>query len=136
MKQKTDREDARLMQKLLLENRFPRIWVPDPENRDLRQLLWHRHRLVQMRTRIMNQLQALAMNEGYRWPFVIFHSFRIQRLRAINSSLLGPGIGIYSGENFRANLGFYCRLLKRFFLLSAHRFFISSDNRFLPAGVR
>ena len=32
--------------KLLLENRFPRIWVPSPENRDLRQLLWHRHRLV------------------------------------------------------------------------------------------
>jgi len=27
-KQKTDREDARLMRKLLLENRFPRIWVP------------------------------------------------------------------------------------------------------------
>jgi hypothetical protein len=39
----------------------------DPENRDLRQLLWHRHRLVQMRSRIMNQLQALAMNEGKRW---------------------------------------------------------------------
>jgi len=55
------------MLKLLLENRFPRIWVPSPENRDLRQLLWHRHRLVQMRTRIMNQLQAVAMNEGYRW---------------------------------------------------------------------
>src|SRR4030081_2070052 len=66
-KQKTDREDARLMLKLLLENSFPRIWVPSPENRDLRQLLWHRHRLVQMRTRIMNQLQAVAMNEGYRW---------------------------------------------------------------------
>jgi transposase len=45
--------------KLLLEDTFPRIWVPSPENRDLRQLLWHRHRLVQMRTRIMNQLQAL-----------------------------------------------------------------------------
>jgi transposase len=40
-KQKTDRNDAQL-------------------------LLWHRHRLVQMRTRIMNQLQALAMNEGNR----------------------------------------------------------------------
>src|ERR1700747_2092336 len=71
-KQKTDREDARLMRKLLLENRFPRIWVPDPENRDLRQLLWHRHRLVQMRTRIMNQLQAVAMNEGYRWKKKLF----------------------------------------------------------------
>ncbi len=63
-KQKTDREDARLLLRLLRENNFPRIWVPSPENRDLRQLLWHRHRLVQMRTRIMNPLQALAMNEG------------------------------------------------------------------------
>jgi len=66
-KQKTDRNDAQLLLKLMLEDRFPRIWVPSPENRDLRQLLWHRHRLVQMRTRIMNQLQALAMNEGRRW---------------------------------------------------------------------
>jgi transposase len=66
-KQKTDRQDAQLLLKLLRENRFPRVWVPTPENRDLRQLLWHRHRLVQMRTRIMNQLQALAMNEGKRW---------------------------------------------------------------------
>src|SRR5437870_3081636 len=65
-KQKTDREDARLMRKLLLEDRFPRIWVPDPENRDLRQLLWHRHRLVQMRTRVMNQLHVIALNEGVR----------------------------------------------------------------------
>jgi transposase len=63
----TDREDARLLLKLMLEDRFPQIWVPSPENRDLRQLLWHRHRLVQMRTRMMKQLQALAMNEGKRW---------------------------------------------------------------------
>jgi transposase len=66
-KQKTDRQDAQLLLTLLLENRFPRIWIPSAENRDLRQLLWHRHRLVQMRTRIMNQLQAVAMNEGQRW---------------------------------------------------------------------
>src|SRR5271154_3794185 len=65
-KQKTDRNDAQLLLKLLLDNSFPKIWIPSPENRDLRQLLWHRHRMVQMRTRIMNQLQALAMNEGQR----------------------------------------------------------------------
>src|SRR5437870_9531514 len=65
-KKKTDREDARLMLKLLLENRFPRIWVPSPENRDRRQLLWHRHRLVQMRTRVKNQVQAIALDEGIR----------------------------------------------------------------------
>src|ERR1700745_2942841 len=38
-KQKTDREDARLLLKLLLEKRFSRIWVPSPENRDLWELL-------------------------------------------------------------------------------------------------
>src|SRR5216117_3194864 len=71
-KQKTDRQDAELLLRLLIEDRFPRIWVADEENRDLRQLLWHRHRLVQMRTRIMNQLQAVALNEGYRWKKKLF----------------------------------------------------------------
>jgi transposase len=65
-KQKTDRQDAQLILRLLMEDRFPRIWVPSWENRDLRQLLWHRHRMVQARTRIMNQLQAVALNEGLR----------------------------------------------------------------------
>src|SRR6195256_4211003 len=65
-KQKTDRQDAELILRLLVEDRFPRIWVPSGENRDLRQLLWHRHRMVQARTRIMNQLQAVALNEGLR----------------------------------------------------------------------
>src|SRR5690348_1998741 len=65
-KQKTDRQDAQLILQLMLENRFPRIWVPDAENRDLRQLLWHRHRLVQMRTRVMNQLHVVPLNEGLR----------------------------------------------------------------------
>ena len=65
-KQKTDRQDAQLILRLRLEDRFPRIWVPSWENRDLRQLLWHRHRMVQARTRVMNQLQAVALNEGLR----------------------------------------------------------------------
>ena len=63
-KQKTDRQDAQHILGLLLKNDFPPIWVPSWENRDLRQLLWHRHRMVQARTRIMNQLQAVALNEG------------------------------------------------------------------------
>jgi transposase len=65
-KQKTDRQDAQLLLRLMMEDRFPRIWVPDAANRDVRQLLWHRHRLVQMRTRVMNQLHVVALNEGLR----------------------------------------------------------------------
>jgi len=65
-KQRNDRFDAQHILKLMLEGNFPRIWVPTPENRDVRQLVLHRHRLVGMRTRVMNQLQAIAMNEGVR----------------------------------------------------------------------
>jgi transposase len=38
-KQKRDRQDAQHILRLLLEDRFPQIWVPSWENRDLRQLL-------------------------------------------------------------------------------------------------
>jgi len=34
-KQKTDRQDAQLLLTLLVEDRFPSIWVPNGENRDL-----------------------------------------------------------------------------------------------------
>jgi transposase len=77
-KQKTDRQDAQLILKLMLKDDFPRIWVPSWENRDLRQLLWHRHRMVQARTRIMNQLQAVALNEGLRCKKRLWRSRRPQ----------------------------------------------------------
>jgi transposase len=56
-KQKTDRRDARHILKLLMERRFPRLWQPSAGERDLRQLLIHRHRLVEIRTRVKNGLQ-------------------------------------------------------------------------------
>lgn len=62
--QKTDRRDAAHLLKLLVEGRFPRLWVPDRETRDLRQLLIHRHKLVQIRARVKNGLQHLALNQG------------------------------------------------------------------------
>jgi transposase len=63
-KQKTDQRDAALILDLLLANRFPRIWVPSTAERDLRQLLWHRHKLVSLRTMLGNQLHFLAMSQG------------------------------------------------------------------------
>jgi transposase len=80
-KQKTDRQDAQLILKLMLKDDFPRIWVPSWENRDIRQLLWHRHRMVQARTRIMNQLQAVALNEGLRCKKRLWRTER-QRLES------------------------------------------------------
>ncbi len=65
-KQKTDKRDAKHLLQLLLEKRFPAIWVPSMEELDMRQLLKHRHTLVQMRTRVKNQLQHIAINEGFQ----------------------------------------------------------------------
>ena len=63
-KQKTDERDALHLLDLLLTNRFPRVWVPSPEERDARQLLQHRQKLVGMRTSVKNQLHGLAMGQG------------------------------------------------------------------------
>jgi transposase len=63
-KQKTDRRDAEQLMDLLRQDRFPKIWVPSLEERDARQLLLHRHKQVQARTRVRNQLQAMALSQG------------------------------------------------------------------------
>ena len=65
-KQKHDRRDAELILKLLAENRFPAIWLPNKEQLDLRALLLHRHQWVRMRTRVQTALQAIALANGLR----------------------------------------------------------------------
>jgi transposase len=71
----------------MLKDDFPKIWVASWENRDLRQLLWHRHRMVQARTRIMNQLQAVALNEGLSCKKRLWRSNGRQQLEGFQ---LGP----------------------------------------------
>ncbi len=56
--------DAELSLRLLEEGWFPRLWIPSLEQRDVRQLLLHRHKLVRMRAQVKNQLQHLALNQG------------------------------------------------------------------------
>ena len=62
--QKHDKRDARLLLQLLAENRFPRIWVPSRGQKDLRQLLIHRHKLVRIRAQVKNGLQASGDESG------------------------------------------------------------------------
>jgi transposase len=71
-KQKTDRRDAEHLLQLLIQDRFPRIWVPSLEVRDVRQLLVHRHKQVQARTRTKNQLQAMALSQGVQKKYKLW----------------------------------------------------------------
>ena len=65
-KQKYDGRDALLLLRLQIENRFPAVWIPSKELRDLHALLRHRHQWVRMRTRVQNALQAIAVSHGLR----------------------------------------------------------------------
>ena len=63
-KQKHDRRDAGHVLNLLVRGDFRRIGLPTVGERDVRVWLEHRHQLVQMRTRVKNGLQAIALNYG------------------------------------------------------------------------
>jgi transposase len=82
-KQKTDKRDAAHILRLLLENRFPRLWMPSAEQRDVRQLLIHRHKLVEIRTRVKNGLQHLAMNRGMQKKSRLWSAAGQQALREL-----------------------------------------------------
>jgi transposase len=81
--QKTDKRDAAHILKLLVEGRFPRLWVPDREQRDLRQLLIHRHKLVEIRARVKNGLQHLALNQGVQRKRQLWSQAGLETLRQL-----------------------------------------------------
>src|SRR6266567_6011371 len=82
-KQKTDRRDAAHILKLLLEDRFPRLWRPSAAERDLRQLLVHRHKLVGIRARVKNGLQHLMLNRGVQLKQKLWSEAGQKALRAL-----------------------------------------------------
>src|SRR5262249_56088891 len=65
--QKHDGRDAEvILELLLMKDRFPDIWMPSGEQRDLRSLLRDRHQWVKMRARLQHTLQAIALNHARR----------------------------------------------------------------------
>jgi len=86
-KQKTDTRDADHLLHLLVEKRFPRIWIPSPAERDTRQLLRHRYKLVCIRVSVKNQLHAMAMSEGICRKKKLFTAQGREQLQELS---LGP----------------------------------------------
>jgi transposase len=82
-KQKHDRRDAKTILKMMVEKRFPKVWIPTMEERDLRQLLMHRHHLVRMRTRVKNQLQHIALNQGVQKKYKLWTKAGMELLREL-----------------------------------------------------
>src|SRR5437016_8116912 len=82
-RQKTDKRDAAHILKLVVEGRFPKLWTPDREQRDLRQLVLHRHKLVEIRSQVKNELQHLSMNKGMQRKHKLWSQAGLQLLREL-----------------------------------------------------
>ena len=102
-KQKHDRRDARLLLTLLAENRFPTIWMPSTQQRDLRTLLRHRHQWVRLRSRVQHTLQSMALNHGLRRGRSLWSQAGQGELRALP---LAP----HTSERRKALMTLYPRL--------------------------
>jgi len=86
-KQRNDKRDADCMLTLLHENRFPQVWMRPAEAEDLRQLLVHRVRMVQIRTKLKHQLDSMAKNEG----LITGHAWRPHTRTQLEALSLPPG---------------------------------------------
>src|SRR5262249_56402047 len=82
-KTKTDRRDARHLLDLLKHDRFPTVWMPDPNTRDLRALVAHRVRLVRMRPMVKNGLQAIALNQRLALRSALWTQRGLAQLRGL-----------------------------------------------------
>jgi transposase len=82
-RQKTDKRDAAHILKLVGEGRFPRLWTPYREQRDLRQLVLHRHKLVLIRSRVKNELQHLSLNKEMQKKGQLWSQSGLQLLRQL-----------------------------------------------------
>src|SRR5205823_10168768 len=92
-KHEADRLQAQFILPLLLGGRFPRHLVPFRENRALALMHWHRHRMVRSRTRIMTQLQAVALNAGLRSKKRLWREHGRQQLESFRLEERGVGKG-------------------------------------------
>ncbi|MCA1602178.1 MAG: IS110 family transposase [Acidobacteria bacterium] len=63
-RQKNDRRDAELILDLLTHSEFPQLYRYPPESREVLRQLRFRHKLVKLRTSVLNSLHALSIGAG------------------------------------------------------------------------
>jgi len=89
-----------------MEDRFPEIWMPSMEQRDLRTLLRDRHQWVKMRARLQHTMQSMALNHGLRQGPGLWSVAGQSRLQALP-------LAHYTSQRRNALLTLYAQLQKR-----------------------
>jgi transposase len=87
-RQKNDRRDAELLLDLLVHNEFPALFRYSKESREVLRQLRYRHKLVKLRTMVVNTLHALAINAGLSLRAKLLTKGGRQQLRGLQLSAI------------------------------------------------
>ncbi|MDQ3667688.1 MAG: transposase [Acidobacteriota bacterium] len=87
-RQKNDRRDADLLLDLLVHDEFPALFRYSKESREVLRQLRYRHKLVKLRTMVVNSLQALAINAGLSLRAQLLTKGGRQQLSALQLSAI------------------------------------------------
>lgn len=87
-RQKNDRRDADLLLDLLVHNEFPALFRYSRESREVLRQLRYRHKLVKLRTMVVNTLHALAINAGLSLRAKLLTKGGRQQLRTLQLSTI------------------------------------------------
>ena len=71
----------------MLKDDFPRIWVASWDNRDLQQLLWHRHRAAARNLRRSGIPESLVKTIGGWKTTSVFHRYAIVDRRDVATAV-------------------------------------------------
>jgi transposase len=82
---KTDKVDARILAQLLRADMLPLCYVPNKTQRERRQFIRHRIKLVKMRTEVKNRIHSLLDRHGLRCPYkTLFSKGGVEWLRGLS----------------------------------------------------
>ena len=95
---KSDKVDASMLARLLKADLLPTVWIPGDKQRQVRELLSHRARVVRQRSAIVNELQALYAKRNIDFEMIGQRTHPVvtgaQELSGYGPSIVGRDVGL------------------------------------------
>jgi transposase len=100
---KNDERDAddiveKLRGHVLAGNRLPKVWVPDPQTRDDRELIRARVEIGEKQTQVKSQIQMLLKRQGLEKPSGLGAGWTVRYRRWLEALTESPEVGWGAGQ--------------------------------------
>ena len=95
---KSDKVDAVMLARLLKADLLPTVWIPGEREREVRELLTHRARVVRQRTAVINEVQAVYAKRNIDFEMIGQRTRPVvagaQELSGYGPSIVGRDVGL------------------------------------------